>query len=109
MPTLFRSLLLTSLCMLFIVAVGNAQAPATTPQDVPATTAEFLATLAGDQGDQSDAPEIESLLPTPKFLSTTCTSDAQCPTGQKCCYPCGIPDCDFVCMDAPRNRCPFFP
>jgi hypothetical protein len=102
----FRPFLLAALCMLFIVAVGNAQAPAATPQDVPATTAEFLATLADGQ---SDAPEIDGLLPAPKFLSTVCTSDAQCPTGQKCCYPCGIPDCEFVCMQVVRNRCPFFP
>lgn len=98
--------LLAALFALFTVAAGYAQAPAATAQDVPATTAEFLATLAGVQ---SDAPEIESLLPNPKFLSTTCTSHEQCPTGQRCCYPCGIDGCDFVCMDAPRNRCPFFP
>ena len=46
---------------------------------------------------------------TPQLLSTTCTSDTDCPTGQKCCYPCGIDGCDFVCMTVTRNRCPFFP
>jgi hypothetical protein len=102
----FRPLLLAALCMLFTVAAGNAQAPAATPQVVPATTAEFLATLADGQ---SDAPEIEDLLPAPKFLSTVCSDDSQCPTGQKCCYPCGIPDCEFVCMEVVRNRCPLIP
>lgn len=102
----FRPLLLAALCTLFTVAAGNAQAPAVTPQEVPATTAEFLATLAAGQ---SDAHEIQGVLPAPELLSTTCTSDAQCPTGQKCCYPCGIPDCNFVCMTVVRNRCPLIP
>lgn len=102
----FRPLLLAALCMLFTVAAANAQAPAATSQVVPATTEEFLATLAGDP---SDAPELDALLPAPKFLSTVCTDDSQCPTGQKCCYPCGIDGCDFVCMQVVRNRCPFFP
>lgn len=102
----FRPLLLAALCMLLAVAAGSAQAPAATPQVVPATTAEFLATLADGQGD---APEIDGLLPSPKFLSTVCTDDSQCPAGQKCCYPCGIEGCNFVCMEVYRKFCPFFP
>lgn len=27
----------------------------------------------------------------------TCTSTADCGAGLSCCYPCGIPDCDFIC------------
>ncbi|HEX6901036.1 MAG TPA: WAP domain-containing protein [Thermoanaerobaculia bacterium] len=100
----FRTVLLASLFALFTVAAVHPQAPAAT-QAVPASTQEFLATLSGDQ---TDAPAAD-VLPTPKFLSTVCTDDSQCPTGQKCCYPCGIDGCDFVCMQVVRNRCPFFP
>lgn len=38
--------------------------------------------------------------------STVCTSNADCPTGQLCCYPCGIDGCDRVCMTVSGRRCP---
>jgi hypothetical protein len=39
-----------------------------------------------------------------------CQSDAECSTGQKCCYPCGVPDCENQCMaPAPDGDCPLFP
>lgn len=99
-------LLMLALFVFFTVSVVLAQTlqPAQTPQAAPLTKAEFLATLSG----QSAAPGIEVLPPSPKFLQTiTCTSDADCPTGQLCCYPCGIPDCNFVCMTPWRkNQCP---
>ncbi|HSK76350.1 MAG TPA: hypothetical protein VLQ45_07800 [Thermoanaerobaculia bacterium] len=78
--------------------------PAAAPSVAP--VADFLATLSGGP---SDAPGNELLPPSPTFLSTTCTSHSQCPTGQLCCYPCGIDGCDWVCMTVVRNRCPFFP
>jgi hypothetical protein len=40
---------------------------------------------------------------------TVCTTSADCPAGQLCCYPCGIDGCDWICMTPVRNRCPFFP
>lgn len=70
-------------------AVGMEVAPAAV-QD-----ADFLATLAD--------------VPSPKLASTTCTDHSQCPTGQLCCYPCGIDGCDKICMTPVRGRCPFFP
>ena len=94
-----RILLLMALCALFAVAAGLAQAP----QPVPLTTAEFLATLASP----SDLPATELLPPTPKFLSTTFQTSADCARGELCCYPCGIPDCNFVCMRV--KRCPLIP
>jgi hypothetical protein len=94
-----RILLLMALCALFAVAAGLAQ----TPQTVPLTTAEFLATLASP----SDVPATELLPPAPKFLSTTCQTSADCAQGELCCYPCGIPDCNFVCMRV--KRCPRIP
>jgi hypothetical protein len=40
----------------------------------------------------------------------TCTSDQDCASGLKCCYPCGIPDCQNVCMTPDiRGSCPLFP
>jgi hypothetical protein len=39
-----------------------------------------------------------------------CTSDGECASGLKCCYPCGIPGCTNSCM-APTSAgtCPLFP
>jgi hypothetical protein len=102
----FRVLLLMALCALFAVAAGVAQAPqpsAATAQAVP-TVAEFLATLSNNPGD---LPGADLLPPSPKSLSTICHSRADCGPGQLCCYPCGIPDCNFVCMTV--KRCPLIP
>ena len=75
-----------------------------TAETAPSVTStdEFLASLAAEPG-------TEALPPAPMFLSTVCTDSSQCPAGQLCCYPCGIDGCDWVCMTAVRNRCPFFP
>ncbi|PYQ61840.1 MAG: hypothetical protein DMF53_14415 [Acidobacteria bacterium] len=99
-----RVLLLMSLCALFAVAAG-AQTPqaATAPQAVPTVT-QFLATLSATPGE---APGTGLLPPSPKLASTVCTSNADCPTGQLCCYPCGRFGCDFVCMAV--TTCPHFP
>jgi hypothetical protein len=68
---------------------------------LPASTAEFLATL-------SATPDVtEGLTPAPRFL-TTCTSSSQCPTGQLCCYPCGIDGCSNMCLTPVKGRCPLF-
>jgi hypothetical protein len=100
-----RVLLLMSLCALFAVAAGLTQTPqaaALAPQAVPSVT-QFLATLSATPGE---APGAE-LLPSPKLASTVCKSNADCPTGQLCCYPCGRFGCDFVCMAV--TTCPHFP
>jgi hypothetical protein len=69
-------------------------AVAAAPAIAPAT-AQFLASLAASQ--------------TPVFM-TGCTSNAQCPAGQLCCYPCGIEGCENVCMTPWRGgECPAFP
>jgi hypothetical protein len=100
-----RILLLTSLVALLFVAAGLAQAPQApaAPQAVP-TVAQFLATLSSSPGD---VPSSELLPPSPRLASTTCTSNADCARGELCCYPCGIPDCNFVCMRV--KRCPLIP
>ena len=100
-----RILLLMTLCTLFAVAVGLAQTPQPTtaaPQPVP-TVSQFLATLSVTPGE---APGTGLLPPNPKLASTTCTSNADCGPNELCCYPCGIPDCNFVCMKV--KRCPLF-
>jgi hypothetical protein len=101
-----RLLLLMSLCALFAVAAGLArtpQAPTAQPQAVP-TVAQFLATLSATPGE---VPGASLLPPSPKLASTTCTSNADCGPNELCCYPCGIPDCNFVCMKV--KRCPLYP
>jgi hypothetical protein len=50
-----------------------------------------------------------SQTPAPQFLATTCTSSAQCPSGQLCCYPCGIDGCSFVCTKPMNGHCPRYP
>jgi hypothetical protein len=97
-----RILLLTSLLALLAVAAGLAQAPQApaAPQAVP-TVAEFLATLSSAPG------EIPGTAPAPKLASTICHTNADCGPNALCCYPCGVPDCNFVCMKV--KRCPLIP
>jgi hypothetical protein len=78
--------------------------PAPAPAPALANNAAFLATLSAP----ANAPATQTL-PAPTFLSTSCTSSSQCPTGQLCCYPCGIDGCSNVCMNPVRGHCPFFP
>ena len=79
--------------------------PAANPTAAPAPdAAQFLATLA-------DGPSLSSdLTPAPSFM-TSCTSGAQCPTGQLCCYVCGNPPLKAsatcqACVTPVRGRCP---
>jgi hypothetical protein len=81
-------------------APAPAASAATAP--VPAATADFLATLSV----QGNAPS--DLTPAPSFM-TGCTSSAQCPKGQLCCYPCGIEGCSFTCMQPMNGHCPRIP
>ncbi len=42
--------------------------------------------------------------------SSACSTDRQCPTGLRCCYPCGIPGCVNACAQVAANgECPAFP
>jgi WAP-type (Whey Acidic protein) with four-disulfide core len=103
---------LTLLALLALIPCTAQAQPAGTPSTsmttapAPGNVADFLATLPGGQ---SNAPDTGALPPAPDFLSTICTSDADCPAGQKCCYPCGRIGCDFVCMTVKNGRCPLFP
>lgn len=107
MKLMKRSATLLVLLALVLCTPCLAQAPSATPITSTVTTAPaagvaaFLATLPG--------PVAPSLPPAPEFLSTTCTSNADCPTGKLCCYPCGIDGCSKVCMAPFHGHCPFFP
>jgi hypothetical protein len=93
-----------SLLALILSVPCAAQTPPATPLSAvaapaPSSVDAFLATLSGDAGP----------LP-PTSVSTTCHSDEECPTGQLCCYPCGIEGCENICM-APWGKtgeCPLF-
>jgi hypothetical protein len=81
-------------------------------QTAPANTADFLATLSVPANAPANAPAnvpAAQTLPAPTFLATSCTSSSQCPTGQLCCYPCGIDGCTNVCTTPVRGHCPFYP
>ncbi|MDP9120440.1 MAG: hypothetical protein M3O15_03585 [Acidobacteriota bacterium] len=43
------------------------------------------------------------------LASKTCTSNSDCPAGTLCCYPCGIPGCQNMCIAPLHGHCPFFP
>jgi hypothetical protein len=97
-----------TLCTLFAVAVGLAQTPqpqtaVAAPQAAP-TVAQFLATLSATPGDVSGTGHLP---PNPKLASTTSTSNADCPKGQLCCYPCGRIGCTDICMAV--TVCPHYP
>jgi hypothetical protein len=66
--------------------------------------AQFLATLPGAK---PQAPL--GSVPAPLFMAS-CTSNAQCPTGQLCCNVCGTPPDDGsscrACVKPLRGRCP---
>ncbi len=38
-----------------------------------------------------------------------CTNNAQCPPGTLCCYPCGHPGCQDMCLTPFRGGCPHIP
>jgi hypothetical protein len=50
-----------------------------------------------------------ALAPQTLAATTYCASSADCPSGQLCCYPCGIDGCNRVCMKPMNGHCPFFP
>jgi len=95
-------LVLLALFSLLPFAQTMAQTPATAP--VPASPAEFLATLAAGQ-----APAANDLTPAPSFM-TGCNSGADCPMGQLCCFVCGNPPVNGqtckACVTPVRGRCP---
>ena len=102
MKTSMRALVLLALFALALCAQGMAQTPSAAP--VPASTADFLASLSDGPGNVTS-----DLLPRPIFLSTLCATNADCPTGQLCCYPCGIDGCNRVCTKPLRGHCPLYP
>jgi hypothetical protein len=95
------ALLVLLALLLIAVAPSLAAPPASGPATTAATSDEaFLATLGA-------LPEgVQPIEPRP--LSTFCVTNADCPTGQLCCYPCGIDGCSNICMKPVKGRCPLF-
>ncbi len=111
MKTSLTVLVLLAFLALIPCTPGSAQTlPAPTPSvaavttaaPVLADTADFLATLSNGQ---TQAPT--DLTPAPSFM-TGCTTNAQCPRGKLCCYPCGIDGCSNMCLTPVKGRCPMF-
>lgn len=92
------------LSLLALLACAAHAAPAAPPPVDPVTAsadlAHFLATLSGAPNSTPAAAGFQWI---------PCDDDDDCPSGQLCCYPCGIDGCPFVCMTPERNRCPFIP
>jgi hypothetical protein len=106
MKTSATILVLLALLALIPCTQATAQMqPAAGPSvaSVVPDTAEFLASL-------STAPTQTpgDLAPAPSFM-TGCTSNAQCPAGKLCCYPCGIDGCTNQCITPIKGHCPHFP
>lgn len=97
-----RSITISVLLLLLALIPGAqssaAPAPSASATAPPASDAAFLATLA--------LPGVQPLDPTP--MSTACNSNADCPSGKLCCYPCGIDGCSNICMTPVKGRCPLF-
>ncbi|HEV8581280.1 MAG TPA: hypothetical protein VGX68_19620 [Thermoanaerobaculia bacterium] len=52
----------------------------------------------------------QALLQSSAVESSVCQEDLQCPSGLKCCYPCGIAGCENRCSRPSENgHCPAFP
>jgi hypothetical protein len=99
MKTFATVLVLLALFVLVPCTESVAQTPPAAAAPVAMNTTDFLATLSA-----------EVLPPSPTFLATTsCTTNADCPTGKLCCYPCGIDGCERRCLTPLRGRCPLFP
>jgi hypothetical protein len=99
--------LLVLLALLALIPCTRAMAqtqPASAPSvaSVVPDTAEFLASLSN-----APAQTPGDLAPAPSFM-TGCTSNAQCPRGTLCCYPCGIDGCTNQCITPIKGRCPHF-
>lgn len=88
--------LVSGVAALAEVPAAPASAAVSPAPDLPSVE-EFLASLA------SPAAAVDKAA---LSASTSCTVTG-CPVGYKCCYPCGIPDCEWVCMKV--RRCPLIP
>ena len=92
-----RSAVLLLAALMAVLALPClAQAPAA------AADASFVASLAAP----ASAPA-----PAPLFVQTmSCTTNADCPTGQLCCIACGFFPCtQKACFQPIKGRCPAVP
>jgi hypothetical protein len=73
-------------------AAANDAPPAS--DDAPATAEDAPATA--DAPMSADAPSGADARGS-GMNGDICTTDGDCMGGLSCCYPCGIPDCDYRC------------
>jgi hypothetical protein len=106
---------LVLLALLALVPCTGMAQPAPTPAVAAVTAVTAVSTAAPNPTETADyqatltvAPSAATdLAPAPSFM-TGCTSNAQCPTGKLCCYPCGIDGCTNMCLTPIKGRCPLF-
>lgn len=67
----------------------------------------FTAACGGPPAEEPVASQPESSEEVTAQAYTCGATNGTCPTGYKCCYPCGIPDCQWQCMAV--TRCPMIP
>ncbi len=84
---------------------GMAQTPPTATS-LPSVD-EFLGSLSNSSSSASVV--VGNQVPSPTPMATSCSSSTDCPSGQLCCYPCGIEGCTRTCMKPMNGHCPFFP
>ena len=91
---LLLAALMAAFALPSFAVVASAPAPAT------AADASFVASLA-----------VPAPAPAPIFVQTSCTTNADCPTGQLCCQACGAPGCgrQMACFQPIKGRCPLVP
>jgi len=75
---------------------------------------KFYCNSCDAAADGTDVSKDKSCLPDAAVddggVGAACTGDTDCTTGLKCCYPCGIPGCQNLCMVPGKNgQCPLIP
>lgn len=106
----FQVLSVLALCAMFSAAQVWAQAPATVAPALPNVQVTTVANAVPATTPLLDEILGASTTPAPRNLSSTCTTNADCPTGKLCCLACGFAGCDtFACFTPMRGHCPLFP
>jgi hypothetical protein len=95
-----RSAVLLLAALMAVFVLPSFAAAASSPAPAAAADASFVAALA------APAPT-----PAPIFVQTTsCATNADCPTGQLCCLACGYFGCTRkACFQPMNGHCPLFP
>lgn len=79
---------------------------------VLALSALFTVACGGPVAEEAETAPAQEVSVAPEdgvsAQAYTCgETSGTCAPGYKCCYPCGVPDCQWQCMAV--TRCPFYP